>query len=481
MARPQGFKVLTDGEVEAIAEAAFAILERSGVDFLLPEARDYFAKAGAKIDGDRVHLSRDIVEAALKTVPKTYTHKARNPEHTVVVGAGEPVFGVGYGAPFVIDLVHGRRPGSIEDYRKLLKVFQALQHVQVNAAIICEPQDLPEPTRHLEMFLEQIRLTDKPLMGTALGERALDNIQMAKILYGDEGFDQQGHIFALINVISPLRYDERMLTALIAYAKEAQPLIVAPFAIGGASAPVTLAGLLAQEHAEILAGITLTQLVRPGAPVLYGSASSPLDMRTANVTIGGPETFLLVAAHAQMAKAFGLPCRGGGALADSKLPDTQAGYESMLIMLATVLAGTDYVLHSAGILESYLAMSFEKLVIDDEILGMVRRILRGFEVNPSTLAVDLICQVGPGHHFLDTDHTLEYYLSELRMPELTDRWGYNDWHGRGGKSLEQVATEKWMELLENYQQPPLDASIEAKLLSYVEEAKARIAKETTKS
>jgi trimethylamine--corrinoid protein Co-methyltransferase len=476
MAGPQFLKVLSDSEVEAIRDTAYYVLERSGVDFLYPEAQEIFKKAGFRVEEDgRVHFTRDQVDAALKSVPKSFTFAARNPERTVEVGTGRAVFGAGYGAPFVTDLEKGRRRGSLEDFRNLTKLVQALPEVEANSAIICEPQDLPEETRHLDMFYETIRLSDKPLMGSPQGKaRAEDNLNMAKILFGSDGFDRQGHVMALINVISPLRYDERMLGALIAYARDAQPVIVAPFAMGGASAPMTLAGILAQEHAEILAGITLTQLVRPGAPVLYGTASSLLDMRTANVTIGAAETFLIEVAHTQMAKVYGIPSRAGGSLTDAKLPDTQAGYESMMVMLATALSGTDFVLHGAGILESYLTMSYEKLVVDDEILGLVRRILRGFEVNPETLAGDLICEIGPGHHFLDTDHTLEHYLTEARQPALSDRWGYPEWSNQGSLSLEQRATEKWKKLLAEFEPPALDAKVDEELQKYVAEAKKRI-------
>lgn len=477
MPLPQRLNVLTPEAVEQIHETSMAILETVGVGFLLEEAREYFIRAGFRVEGERVYMTRDQVAAALKTVPRQFEFAARNPERSVLVGGPDPVFAVGYGPPFVTDEVNGRRRGTIADYQNLLKIMQSCSNIQVNSAIICEPQDLPEPTRHLDMFYHELKLTDKPLMGSPQGgARAIDCLNMARIVFGEKDFDQKARVMALINVISPLRFDHRMLEALIAYARHNQPTIIAAFAMGGASAPMTIAGLLAQQNAEALAGVVLTQLVRPGAPVLYGTASSFLDMRTANPSIGAPETALIISAHAQLARRYNIPCRGGGSLCDSKVPDTQAGYESMMVMLATATSGIDFVLHAAGIVESFLTLSYEKLIIDNEILGMVRRWLRGIEVDDHRLALPVI-QECFNSHFLEHDHTFEFYMTETRLPELSDRWGYPEWSSQGSTTAAQRATQKWQQILAEYEAPPLDPEVDAALQVYMAEARARIERE----
>lgn len=477
MPLPQKLNVLSPQDLEQIHETSIGILEIVGVGFLLEEARQYFIQAGYRVEGERVFFTREQVDAVLKTVPRQFEFVARNPDKSVLVGGPDPVFAVGYGPPFVTDQVNGRRRGTFVDYQNLLKILQTCSNIQVNSAIICEPQDLPESTRHLDMFHQELKLTDKPLMGSPQGgQRAVDCLNMAKIAFGEQDFDQKARVMALINVISPLRFDHRMLEALIAYAKLNQPTIIAAFAMGGASAPMTIAGLLAQQNAEVLAGITLSQLVRPGAPVVYGTASAFLDMRTANPTIGAPETALIVSAHAQLARYYDVPCRGGGGLCDSKVPDAQAGYESMMIMLATATSGIDFVLHAAGIVESFLTMSYEKLIIDNEILGMVRRWLRGIEVDSHRLALPVI-QECFGSHFLEHDHTFEFYMTETRLPELSDRWGYPEWTNQGSTTADQRATQKWQQILAEYEAPALDAAVDAALQAFMAEARARIERE----
>lgn len=479
MAAPAYWDVLRPAELEQIHEGSLAILSDVGLDILDPVMREILHGHGARVDGERVRFPRALVLDALQTVPKRFTLHARNPQHTVEIGGPEPVFAAGYGAPFVFDRQRGRRRGTLQDYRDLTRLVQCCPHIQMPTAIICEPQDVDEPVRHLQMTLTQILNTDKPYFGNPLGyERVRDVQNMVAIAYQNERiFAERTVLLCLINVISPLRYDDRMLGCLRAQAEQNQPIVAAPFAMGGASAPMTLAGIVMQANAEALAAVVMTQCVRKGAPIIYGNASSILDMRTAVAPIGAPETALLIAATGQLGRYYGIPSRAGGCLNDSKTVDGQSAYESMMTMMSAVQSGVRFILHSAGMLESYLTIGYEKLLIDHEMLAALRRLIRGIEVNPDTLALDLIREIGPGRHFLETDHTMMHYRTEIWYPDLADRWAINDWIQQGSRSIEERATARWQELLASFTPPELPAGVAAELDRYVAEAAERITRE----
>jgi trimethylamine--corrinoid protein Co-methyltransferase len=292
---------------------------------------------------------------------------------------------------------------------------------------------------------------------------------MAAILFGNQtDLASRPIVFGITGSLTPLKYDARMLEAIMEYAAAGQPLVISSLAIAGATGPVTLAGNLALQNAEILAGIVLAQLIGEGTPVLYGGVSAIAEMHNGALSIGSPEMAINTAATAQMARYYKLPARGSGTVCDAKAPDAQASYESMMNLLMARLSGINFVLHSAGILESYNCMSYEKFIIDDEMCGMVKRIQRGYDVKPDTLAFDIIKDVGPGGHFLDKDHTLEHFRSELYQPHLSNRDDFVSWQANGSPQNIETANRKYKEILETYEAPELPADIDKDLLKFIE-------------
>lgn len=467
------YNLLSEQEIKLIHDATITVLEEVGVDFTHPVAQEVFRQHGAVVKGDRVYLSRELVESSLKKAPSQFTLHARNPEHNVVIGGPTPVYAPGYGAPFVTDLDHGRRPSTLKDYENLVKLAGASPVLDISGGTLVEPTDVPDLERHLVMTYASIKNSDKCFMGSASGEeRALDCIEMAGILHGGkEVIKQKPALISLINSITPLKFDDRMLGALIEYAKYNQAVIVASLAMAGATSPVTLAGTLVVQNAEVLSGMVLAQLVNPGTPVVYGSASSIADMRYASLAIGAPEETLFIASSAQLARFYGVPSRAGGSLSDTKVADAQAGYESMMVLYAAGLAGINFTLHAVGIQEYYMTMSYEKFIIDTEICGMVKRFLKGFAVNEDTLALDVIRRVGPGGHFLDQDHTYEHYRNELRSPILSDRGTYEAWFKSGSPTAAQRANELAKKILAEYTPPALDRAVDQELKQFIQSKK----------
>jgi len=293
-------------------------------------------------------------------------------------------------------------------------------------------------------------------------------MDMASILF-DEDIGGRPVTLGLINSLSPMSYSREMVDALMEYARCRQPVIIALLVMAGSTGPITLAGVLAQQNAEILAGVTLAQLISSGTPVIYGSTSTNILMKTGALSIGSPELALIVTATAQMARYYGLPSRSGGALTDAHSPDAQAGSESMLSLLTAVNSGVDLVIHAAGILSSYLAFSYEKFVLDDEMCGMVRWFRRGIKVTPETLAYEVIVDVGPGGNFLMEPHTVEHCRTEFWQPEVYSRQSLEAWMAAGRPDVAGRARQRWQQLLAEHQDPPLDAATARQLRAYVEE------------
>jgi len=462
----QWYEFLAKNQVEQVHETTLKILEQVGVDFCYPPALNVLSHGGAKVDGERVFFSRQLVEDQIKKAPRRFTLHARNPEKNIIIGCDNIAFIPGYGAPFVTDLDNGRREGTMADFKNFVKLTQASKYQDICSGMVIEPTDVPQKIRHAEMIYAALKYSDKPIMGSAMGAKdAEDSVKMASILFGSKReLVEKPRMISILCSLTPLSYDERMLGAIMAYARAGQPQLISSLAIAGATSPVTLAGTLALQNAEILAGIVLTQLVREGAPVVFAGSSSNAEMRTGGLSIGSPEMAVNTAATAQMARYYNLPSRGGGAVSDAKAPDAQAGYESMMSLLMAQVSGINFVLHTAGIFESYNCMSYEKFIIDDEICGIVKKIKKGYDVNEDTLGFDVIREAGPKGHFLDKNHTFEHFRSEFHMSSLSDRDYFDNWQAKGSPQCMQAANKKFKEILDAHEVPelPVDADRELK-------------------
>ncbi len=445
------------------------VLAEIGVLFPNQEALAIFEKHGVKVDGQKVFLTEDQAMEAIAQAPAQFTIHARNSERNVLIGDGVPVLAPGYGAPFIVDLDVGKRPATMDDYHKLAKLAHALPNQDLSGHLMAEPADMPPKTVHLQMLHASMLHSDKPFIGSAEGSTgARHTMEMASILFGEK-VGERPLTIGLINSLSPLGYSSEMLEALMVYAHHRQPVIVAALSMAGSTGPITLAGVLVHQNAELLAGITLTQLINPGTPVVYGSTSTNLDMKTGGLIIGGPELSMMIGAHADLCRYYGLPSRSGGALTDSHTPDAQAGYESMFSLMTTFQSGIDIVLQAGGILSSYLSFSYEKFVLDDEICGLVRHWLKGIPVNEETLAFPVIAQAGPGGNYMMEMHTLDRCRTEFWQPAVSSRDGIESWMAAGRPDAAHRARQRWQKLVAEHQDPPLDPIIARQLRAFVDE------------
>ena len=463
----QPLELLSASDLEAIHQATMEILHEIGIHFPHEEALNIFKEHGFRVENQLVFLEEKQVMEAIKDIPSRFTIQARNSNHDVTIGAGYPVFAPGYGAPFLIDPEIGKRTPTFQDYENLVCLAHMLPNQDMSGHLLIEPQDIPPETAHLRMVAANIQLSDKAFIGSTEGKVGAEHtMDMIEILFGDP---TKGHFTTgLINPLSPLSYSMDMVDALLVYARANQPAVIASLIMAGSTGPITMAGMLAQQNAELLSGIVLTQLVNPGVPVIYGSTSTNIDMKTGGLAIGSPELSLCIAAHAQLARKYGLASRGGGALTDSSTLDAQAGYESMFSLYTTLNSGIDFVLHAAGIISSYLAFSYEKFVMDDELCGMLKHFWAGFDVTPETLAVEVIKNVGHEGHYLGESQTLERCRTEFWMPELGDRTGLEAWWGGDQEDTTVRCVQRWKKLLADYQEPKLDQSVNNHLQDYLE-------------
>ncbi len=474
---PTRFGLFADSQIQKLHEASLTILSQTGIRFLSPKAIAYFAQSEARIEDNRVYLSPALVEQALQQAPSQYTLNARIPENTVTLGNDTCVVMPGGGPPYVLDLENTRRPGTLADMENFTKLTAISPEIHVVARKSVEAQDVPVPIRHLACWYAALTLADKPIQSGFVGGQAEaeDALAMLAVVFGGEDkLNDYPVAQCSVNVNSPLQYDTPMLESLITFAQFGQPVLISPFVMAGVTGPTTLAGTLAQQNAEVLAGVVLTQLIRPGTPVLYGSASSNIDMRNGNPAIGSPESAINIAVCAQLARYYGLPCRGGGALTDSLIPDAQSNYERMFTLMTSILSGVNYMMQGVGILESYLTISYEQFVIDLDLLAMVGALAEPIEISSETLALDTIDAVGPGGHFLEADHTIRHYRDAHFIPKIGLRQPYEQWEAEGSRDARQRANERCREMLEAYQQPAMDTDVADKLYNFVERRKAQL-------
>ena len=460
---------LSEAQMTKVHDASMDILKNSGIVINEDEALSIFKEHGYKVEGKTVYPTEDQIRKALSTVPSRFTIEARNPQKNVTIGEDDFAFLPGYGAPYIITPEGEQRHATMEDYDTFCKLIHSSKYIDMNGWMMVEPSDMPADTVHLDMMLSNMLLCDKPFMGSpASRQGARDGIEMAGILWGGkENIVDRPVSISLINSLSPLQFADEMLASLIELARCGQPCIIASLIMAGASGPVTLAGVLALQNAEILTGIALSQLVREGTPVVYGSTSSAMDMKTGALSIGAPELSKNINYTAQMARFYNMPSRSGGGLTDALYPDCQAGVESALALYSAARGGVNVILHACGILGSYIAMSFEKFLVDEEMCGMIRQMLKPIEISDESIDVEMIHTVGAGGQYLTHPKTFKLCRSEFFLPDLMARSNYDAWNGAGRKKIHEVAEDKMSQRLAKYEKPDIDPSIEQDLTEYV--------------
>ena len=471
-------EVLSADQVEAIIDAALTILETRGMRFLEAGSREMLRAAGAESDeaNRMLRFDRGLVLEKLALAPAGFTLRARNRAHDLRIGGHDIVFSSVGGPAFCSDLDRGRRPGTHAELCDFLRLVQSLNIVHQEAGGAFEAMDLPPESRHLDLYLAQFTLLDKNCQAYALGrERTVDCIEMTCLALGvdREELALDPSVMAIVNTNSPLQLDIPMTEAVIELAGSGQACCITPFTLAGSMSPVTIAGTLAQQTAEVLAVMTLAQVVRPGAPVMYGSFASNVDMQSGAPALGTPEYAKAALASGQIARRLGLPLRSSNTTS-SNCVDAQAAYESGMSLWGAIMGHANLVYHAAGWLESGLTASFEKLIIDAEMLQMMAEFLRPIEVNAGELALDAIAEVEPGGHHFGTAHTLARYETAFYMPMLSSRQNFESWQEAGGLDAARRANVIWRRLLADYQQPPLDPAIAESLADYVARRKRDI-------
>ncbi|MCH8551786.1 MAG: trimethylamine methyltransferase family protein [Natronospirillum sp.] len=474
------FEVLDEDGLALIEHNADRILEEIGIEFRGdPEALDLWRAAGADVQGERVRMPKGLCRQLIQdNAPREFTQIARNPLRNVQIGGKNTVFAPAYGSPFVRDLDKGRRYATIEDFRNFVKLAYMTPSIHHSGGTICEPVDLPVNKRHFDMVYSHMKYSDKAFMGSVTHpERAQDTVEMAKILFGDrwlnpETGEPNTAIINLINANSPMTFDETMLGAAKVYARNNQACIISPFILAGAMSPVTVAGTATQTLAEALAGMAFCQLVKPGAPVIFGSFASSMSMQSGAPTFGTPEPALVLYVMANLARRLGVPFRSGGSLTGSKIPDAQAASESANTLLPTTLAGVNFVLHAAGWLEGGLAMGYEKFILDADQTGMMQTMLKGVDLSENGQAMDAIHEVGPGSHYLGSTHTQNNFQTAFYRSPIADNNSFEQWDADGALEATQRANARWKKLLSEYEAPELDPAVDEALVAWMDKRKA---------
>ncbi len=468
------FEVLNEEALQIIEWNAETVLEEIGVNFVEnPAALDRWRAAGADVRGERVRIPRGLARQLCATAPSRFTQYARNPARNVEIGGRNLVLAPVYGPPFVHDAEGGRRYARLEDFQNFVKLGYMSKWLHHSGGTVCEPTDVPVNKRHLDMLLAHMTLSDKPYMGSVTEpSRAADSVEMSKILFGADFVDANTVMTSLVNINSPLTFDGIMMGALEVYAAANQASIISPFIVGGAMAPVTVAGTLTQVQAEVLAGVAYSQLVRPGAPVIYGAFVTSIDMNSGAPTFGTPEASLITYGAGQLARRLGLPYRSGGSFCGSKLPDAQAAYETANTLNNALLAGVNFMLHACGWLEGGLVSSYEKFVMDADQLGALHGMARGIALDANGQGMEAIREVGPGGHYLGCAHTQANFKTAFWRSDLLDYKPYETWAEEGARDTMALAGIRVKKQLADYQQPALDEGVAEALEDFVARRKA---------
>ncbi|CUI00731.1 trimethylamine methyltransferase family protein [Leisingera aquaemixtae] len=468
------FEVLNDEALEIIEYNAETILEEVGVNFVdNPAALERWRAAGADVQGERVRIPRGLARKLCETAPAEFTQHARNPEKSVVIGGRNMVLAPVYGPPFVRDANGGRRYATMDDFNKFVKLAYMSKWLHHSGGTVCEPTDIPVNKRHLDMLMAHMTLSDKPFMGSVTEpSRAQDSVDMAGILFGKDFVQNNTVMTSLTNINSPMTFDDVMMGSLEVYAQNMQACIISPFIVGGAMAPVSVAGTLTQVLAEVLAGIAYSQLCRAGAPAIFGAFVSSIDMNSGAPTFGTPEASLVTYGAGQLARRLGVPFRSAGSFCGSKLPDAQAAYETANSLNMGLLSGVNFMLHSCGWLEGGLVADFEKFVMDADQLGTLHGLAKGISVDENGQAMEAIREVGPGGHYLGCAHTQANFKSAFWKSDLLDYKPFEQWEEEGSRDTYALATSRVEKLLATYEQPAMDPAIKQALEEYVAEKKA---------
>lgn len=453
-------------DIEKIHAASVALLREKGVRMPCEMALDIFRKAGARVEDEIVYIEEAMLNDALRHCPPKFRMRARKPEHDVEIGGGQPCFCLPNG-PVFIKKGEEYWSSRSEDVINFMKLSESSPTIHMVSPWVTTANDVDTSRQLTYQLAVTLKYSTKPIMGLTAGyEKSKFSIQLVRDFYGIQE-DGQYVCLGLVSPISPLSYDDRMLEAIVAYAEENQPLFFSSAVLPGATGPVTLAGALALANAEMLAGIILAQLVRPGVPILYGNAAGSADLRFVTPAIGSPEAGLTAIYVRGLADKYGMPCRAGGALCDSKSVDAQAGIESTMVMLPTVLAGIDFILHGAGILDSYNVISYDKFLMDEEMTKMCLYMKNGVTVDDDTLALETICEVEHGGQYLMEEHTFDHMHSALHTPRYFEKGYYAAWKDAGSHTAAQNAEDAVEKRLADYQETPLTTEQQALLAPYL--------------
>ncbi|NKC14864.1 MAG: trimethylamine methyltransferase [Gammaproteobacteria bacterium] len=468
------YNVLDEAGLALIEHNADTLLEEIGIEFReYPRALQLFRQAGADVQGERVRFPRGLCRAIVQTsAPGEFIQHARNPARSVKIGGDAMVLVPAYGPPFVRDLDQGRRYATIEDFRNFVKLAYLAPGLHHSGGTVCEPVDLPVNKRHLDMVYNHIRYSDKPFMGSVTHpDRARDTIAMAKLVFGEQFVAENCVVINLINANSPMVFDATMLGAAEVYASNNQATVISPFILAGAMSPVTVAGTSAQILAEALAGMAFTQLVKPGAPVVFGTFASAMSMQSGAPTFGSPEPSLVLFITAELGRRLGVPYRSGGGLCAAKVPDAQAAYESANTLQSAMLAGVNFMLHTAGWLEGGLVMSYEKFILDADQAGMIQRFARGVDLSENGQALAAARQVEPGKHFLECAHTQANFETAFYRSSIADNNSFEQWEAEGAMDAAQRANKLLKQQLTQYTAPAIDPGIDEALNAFMRERK----------
>src|SRR3954453_9973297 len=451
------------------------LVSEIGVEFMDDRALALFREAGQRVEENKVFFDPEFVLAQVAKAPREFDVQARNHDNDVHIGGDAMAFGAVYGPPFVREGAV-RRDATMADFQNFAKLSQSYGVLDSAGGVVCEPNDTPLESRHLDMTFALQTLTDKIYMGNVVsGVNAADTIAMSSILFGGrETIEETPATISLINCNSPLRWDSRMLEAQFEYSAANQPVVLTPFILMGAMSPVTVPAALVQQMAEALSGIALSQLIRPGCPVVFGSFLSNIDMQSGSPTFGTPESGIGLLCTGQIARHFNLPFRTGGGLTSSQVPDAQAGYEALMTLLPTFLAGANWVMHTAGWLEGGLVAGFEKFVIDAQIVEMLQHEFTPLQIDEASMAFDAHEEVGHGGHFLGAMHTMERFRTCFYRPFLNSSENYERWMRNGAKDTAVRAGEIYKKKLEEYEPPPIDEAVRQQLEEYVVRRRAEL-------